>query len=865
MALAREMQNAQDAALMDAWKNGGEYLGKGVTDEQVMAHWNERLNNVAKDDPLYSQYKSTVMQLDYSISESKAAVLYAQGKLSDQGMAKFYLDWAKKVPKDSEFYRTLQKDGARFLAAASSRAASGAAAAKTKAYNDAQANLAKGKAVGDLLDWALTGIANVNGLLGSGDTKGLVNLSDPAHLVGLIQNINADPSRVLFQATDASGNAQVWTGQDLMNAIAKVDPGFSGAASAAAGATGRQFEGTRATVVGGLTLDYIQRALQTSHETSLSQAALATANGKSPAAFIKAAGAVTETIREVGAWGVAPTYNQIIAERDHVLNDPTTTGEDKRSAALAAATALSKLANGNGIDLRTATILHNEALANAGDTSQATVSTYGEDYLGTQTQAPQSQGSAATGSPTTLTANGRVSALVEQLNTEHDAMTQQPAAYTYAYGSRDAKTGVFTFDPTGKEVGVVSRVDVARQATTYATVPIPQADGSPLMVTVVGPPIKVTARDEFGQSVPAGTATGSAVNDVANPTLGSVYTYTSHGQTVRMYQLPDGEGGTFFTTVPPWATGASETDNKDGSVTVDVSSLVASGKGVHRYTTVSGTPGKFETPATGPGTTTYFNPIEAAISSIRDVAGRDQTVDFDVPIIAALSISEDTLGMATKIANDPTLRAALLSQETAAARGDPAKLAEIQNHDTLILTGVLSPGESTQPVYSINATGNLVTRQTAVLPGRPIPADSNFAALAATMQVNPLTGKPNAYLNAMPTNTRAVPVGPANIAPQAGAAAVTPQTLKLPIVPDGFGGHAGGIAPLTLPQVPVGPANIAGSAGKYGLVTAPAPITPIGPANIEPLPVAPAPAIEPWASPTAVRPKVTSVGQPLRL
>ena len=50
-------------------------------------------------------------------------VKYAQGKIGEAAMAQFYLNWAKKVPQNSEFYRALQRDAGQFMRAAKAKRA----------------------------------------------------------------------------------------------------------------------------------------------------------------------------------------------------------------------------------------------------------------------------------------------------------------------------------------------------------------------------------------------------------------------------------------------------------------------------------------------------------------------------------------------------------------------------------------------------------------------------------------------------------------------------------------------------------------------------------------------------------------------
>lgn len=118
VAIAREMQNREDANIMNAWQNGGKVHGRAVTDEMVLAYWTRRRKTLDKADPSYDQINNQISQLEYAVAQSKADLLHVQGKMSDQAFAKFYLNWAKKVPRNSEFWRTLQKDAAALMATA---------------------------------------------------------------------------------------------------------------------------------------------------------------------------------------------------------------------------------------------------------------------------------------------------------------------------------------------------------------------------------------------------------------------------------------------------------------------------------------------------------------------------------------------------------------------------------------------------------------------------------------------------------------------------------------------------------------------------------------------------------------------------
>lgn len=124
LAIAREQQNQEDSNIMSAWAKGGMFKGEKATDEFVIAYWRKRVAGVSKDDPLYDTYKNAVTQYEYTIAESKRTAAYSQIASptagDDRAMGNFYLNWAKKIPKDSEFYRVLLRDAGQYMRRAAS-------------------------------------------------------------------------------------------------------------------------------------------------------------------------------------------------------------------------------------------------------------------------------------------------------------------------------------------------------------------------------------------------------------------------------------------------------------------------------------------------------------------------------------------------------------------------------------------------------------------------------------------------------------------------------------------------------------------------------------------------------------------------
>lgn len=121
VSLAAEYQRVRDRNIEDAWKNGGQFEGKKVTDQMLLAHWKERRAGVSHDDPMWDYYNNTISQLEFNIAESKMGQLYAEEKVSDGQMAAFYRKWAAKLPEQSEAYRQLMTQAAKFKSAAAAR------------------------------------------------------------------------------------------------------------------------------------------------------------------------------------------------------------------------------------------------------------------------------------------------------------------------------------------------------------------------------------------------------------------------------------------------------------------------------------------------------------------------------------------------------------------------------------------------------------------------------------------------------------------------------------------------------------------------------------------------------------------------
>lgn len=202
IAIAREMEAQQDRLIMDAWQNGGVFEGKKVTDQMALKHWKDKMKGLDKSDPLYETYKNQTMQLQYGIEQSKADLAHVQGKLSDAGYANFFLKWAGKVPKNSEFWRTLQKDAAQMIERSKASGRASAEKAKRDSFNNfVTSTTRESVAVGDALTAALTSISKETGMSITGNGEQLLSIltndvaNHPEKYHALLTAIKADDPR----------------------------------------------------------------------------------------------------------------------------------------------------------------------------------------------------------------------------------------------------------------------------------------------------------------------------------------------------------------------------------------------------------------------------------------------------------------------------------------------------------------------------------------------------------------------------------------------------------------------------------------------------------------------------------------------
>lgn len=370
LSIARQQTAKEDQNIMDAWKNGGQFQGKNATDERVLAYWSKRMKDLDKDDPLYDSYHNQVLQLQYGVAQSKADLAHVQGKLSDGQYAQFFIKWAGKVPKNSEFWRVLQKDAAQLMESAKSKARANADKAKADAFNAFVKNTTDNDiAVGNALTDAITHLSKETGL-----------------------EVTANGDRLLdLLTTDFKDHPGKY--HALTDALKVGSPGFDG-----------QF-----------THSFVAREIGTAEKGYDKIAVRANKDG-----YASAYASATKGQTDLSSWGTnlqvwdtAKSYDQAYNQMMRTWNDPNASMMDKQAAAATFSATVGNLAKSPGIDTASVTMLKADAARAIGEDGGDSPS-FGTAMLG----------------HTGITSD--IASTVALQTQNQLAMDQNPGVYTYA-------------------------------------------------------------------------------------------------------------------------------------------------------------------------------------------------------------------------------------------------------------------------------------------------------------------------------------------------------------------------------------------------------------------------------------------------
>jgi hypothetical protein len=140
-SLLAQYENARNANILSAWRDGGLFEGKKVTDGRLLAWFEARRNEYDKDDPEWDKWNQQITQFKYDIAEQKMMLQYARENIGEFAVARWYANSAGKFPKNSQAWRDAMINAARYRkagqekAAASRRSATSDGPSRTELYN----------------------------------------------------------------------------------------------------------------------------------------------------------------------------------------------------------------------------------------------------------------------------------------------------------------------------------------------------------------------------------------------------------------------------------------------------------------------------------------------------------------------------------------------------------------------------------------------------------------------------------------------------------------------------------------------------------------------------------------------------------
>ena len=673
IAIAREQEQRRDQNIMDAWQKGGMFEGKRVTDTVILAHWKKRLKDISKDDPLYDTYKNAISQYEYSIAESKMTAQYAMksnpGAGDDAAMAAFYLNWAKKIPKDSEFYRVLQRDAGQYLRSARAKREAGARQNKEEAYSNQMLSIErKLEGPGQVALQVITMLAQ-RGVRGQGAVLGEAAQGDPrnsmnATNLGDLQLPSVDQMTMLLNAVSIEGtparvedakefgdgalrtaaipirgnpavlyhdeSGQPITGQAILAMFTKADPNWNG----------------------NFNINYVQGLITDQKAGIKARIRLAESTGHiSDAMSLKLNLAkVNEYGNQIAAWPVLQAYQDIKEELDVVMKNDGLMPKAKRAAIERLLSAIGSLAS----DPRIATDDHlrsqltGEALGTPGTV------TVEEDMTGARngfTTAQDAKNSEVL----------NISSILESLTSDIELTDDETSGYFMTQGNyvSDGVDGkVFQPAAGGRDIGAATMADIsaAPGAGIPVTVMVPNGDGGGMTAMVLVPaPVNATA-----------TVNGRAIKQDPPTPVASFIRYKVNGVETTIYGLTDADTkATRWTTDPPWeaTAGIKVVQTSNGTIQLDMSRLASNQLAVPvgenfdygNGFSVRGAQRVGDRGAQAKAGALVMNPAAAAFATQpeRQRAGFDPTTDSFSPTLISLKATPDGKELLAKWAQDP--------------------------------------------------------------------------------------------------------------------------------------------------------------------------------------------------------------------
>lgn len=141
-SLLAQYENARNANILSAWRDGGKFEGAKVTDGRLLAWFKARRNEYSKDDPEWDEWNQQITQFRYDIAEQKMMLQYARQNIGEGAVARWYSNSAGQFPRNSQAWRDAMINAARYRKAAQEKAAAARRSAaadqpsRTELYNN---------------------------------------------------------------------------------------------------------------------------------------------------------------------------------------------------------------------------------------------------------------------------------------------------------------------------------------------------------------------------------------------------------------------------------------------------------------------------------------------------------------------------------------------------------------------------------------------------------------------------------------------------------------------------------------------------------------------------------------------------------
>jgi hypothetical protein len=649
VAIAREFQNQRAQNIMDAWQKGGTFEGKKATDSVVLAFWKDKMSGVSKDDPLYDTYKNAHSQLDYSIAESKMTAGYATKKYSDGQMVSFYLNWAKKVPKDSEFYRVLQRDAGQYMRTQQATSRASSDQLRELRYQKAQAGTQKqmeagGEYVIDTLrriaqsGYVNGGIASVISGPGSGSDLTDFDPNDPDVMLRLIaaittrENPGAETKKrvgpdgvVTGDKGEFIGNPDTLyhdddgrpvTGTDIMRVLGNRVPGLT---------EGQPFTINLVTDIldtqmAGLN-ERIARAKKTGHMTDV-------------ASLTKSKGYVATLKRQAAAYPVQRAYEEARADYDAVVGDKSSSPAAVLKAWDEYSATLTSLSNDPRIAADDAT--RTRLIAERDGTTG--VPTLHETFTGlgnADFDAASAKDSAEN------------AANIQFLRDQTEAVATSEGAIVWTYGELDSN-GIFQPKSGGTRIGAATIDAVKGGGANMQAITIDDPRGGvPITMMVTGTPIYAVAKHP---------ETGDPLSSSNSNPIGWAYDIPK-GDTFETQYGIQTKAGLVFSADPPYDPSLPTTNSGKGGphIEVDLSAYVARSLGYDGLDPVTGqyaTKPALDTDVDLPG---GIHVVEAGIWNARTRTVKPGTIVFDPQDAAQSTDTRNGIGTPDPISDFTSL------------------------------------------------------------------------------------------------------------------------------------------------------------------------------------------------------------------